>query len=339
MTGHSGPYPVIGVILRARGIAAVAEAEGRNQAPASIDQPKLTSGSWVRSGGVVIERTYADALGVRAGDRITLNGRPFTVAGIAVTAASPPYPNLCYTSCAFSLGQQVTQEQQGMPGLIWLTQTDTSTIAALADTARPPRRRALLIAVSARLPAPLLLGLRLAGRRPRRFVLSAASIALLTTTLVTVLAFHATEGQPRFRQPSGISNPVIDRDSQVLLVLTVVLVILTVINAIFTAWTTALDARHQLAVARSLGATPQQVSAGLSAAQLLAAVPGTIVGIPAGIGLFYAASHAGTVTIPPAWWLLTAVLETLLVLAGLTTIPARITARRPVAEILQSETA
>jgi hypothetical protein len=102
---------------------------------------------------------------------------------------------------------------------------------------------------------------------------------------------------------------------------------------------TALDARHQLAVARSLGATPQQVSAGLSAAQLLAAVPGTIVGIPAGIGLFYAASQAGTVTIPPALWLLTAVLETLLVLAGLTTIPARITARRPVAEILQSETA
>jgi putative ABC transport system permease protein len=170
-------------------------------------------------------------------------------------------------------------------------------------------------------------------------VLSAASIALLTTTLVTVLAFHATAGQPRFRQPAGMSNPVIDRDSQVLLVITVVLVVLAAINAIFTAWTTALDARHQLAVARSLGATPQQVSAGLSAAQLLAAVPGAIVGIPAGIGLFYAASRGGTVTIPPAWWLLTAVLGILLVLAGLTTIPARAGARRPVAEILQSESA
>jgi putative ABC transport system permease protein len=215
----------------------------------------------------------------------------------------------------------------------------TSTVAALADAARPPRRRALLIAVSARLPVPLLLGMRLAGRRPRRFVLSAASIALLVTTLVTVLAFHATAGQPRFRGPSGMSDPVIDRDSQVLLVLTVVLVVLAAINAIFTAWTTALDARHQLAVARSLGATPQQVSAGLSAAQLLAAVPGAIVGIPAGIGLFSAASHGGTVTIPPIGWLLAAVLGTLLVLAGLTTIPARIAARRPVAEILQSETA
>jgi putative ABC transport system permease protein len=228
----------------------------------------------------VIERTYADALGVRAGDRITLNGRPFTVSGIAVTAASAPYPNLCYAGCAYSLSRR--------------------------------------------------------GRTGGRM---AGEIAILVTSLVAVLAFHATAGQLRFRGPSGMSDPVIDRDSQVLLVITVVLVILAAINAIFTAWTTALDARHQLAVARSLGATPQQVSAGLSAAQLLAAVPGAIVGIPAGIALFLAASHAGTVTIPPVGWLLATVLGTLLVLAGLTTIPARIAARRPVAEILQSETA
>ena len=73
-----------------------AEAEGREQAPAAVDQPKLTAGSWVRPGGVVLERTFAEALGVGVGDRVTLDGRPFTVAGIAVTAASPPYPNLCY---------------------------------------------------------------------------------------------------------------------------------------------------------------------------------------------------------------------------------------------------
>jgi putative ABC transport system permease protein len=45
------------------------------------------------------------------------------------------------------------------------------------------------------------------------------------------------------------------------------------------------------------------------------------------------------VTIPPLAWLLAVVLGTLLVVAGLTAIPARIAARRPVAEILQSETA
>ena len=49
----------------------------------------------MRPGGVVIERTFADALGVTAGDRVSVGGKPFTVAGIAVTAAQSPYPNLC----------------------------------------------------------------------------------------------------------------------------------------------------------------------------------------------------------------------------------------------------
>ena len=52
----------------------------------------------------------------------------------------------------------------------------TSTVHALADAARPPRRTPWLIAISARLPVPLLLGLRVAARRPRRVVLSAVSI-------------------------------------------------------------------------------------------------------------------------------------------------------------------
>jgi putative ABC transport system permease protein len=79
-----------------RGVTAAVEAEGRGQAPAAIEQPQVTAGSWVRPGGMVIERTFAEALHVGVGDRVTLNGRRFTVAGIAVTAASPPYPNLCY---------------------------------------------------------------------------------------------------------------------------------------------------------------------------------------------------------------------------------------------------
>ena len=88
--------------IRAHGLTAGVEAEGRSQAPAAVDQPKLTAGTWVRPGGVVLERTFAEALGVGVGDRVTLNGRPFTVAGIAVTAASAPYPNLCYGGCGIT---------------------------------------------------------------------------------------------------------------------------------------------------------------------------------------------------------------------------------------------
>jgi putative ABC transport system permease protein len=527
ITGHSGPYPVASAVLRVRGLTAAVEAEGRDQAPAPVEQPKLTAGSWVRPGGVVIERTFAEALGVGVGTRVTLNGRPFTVAGIAVTAASPPYPNLCYwpgggTCGVFDLPN--AQFSPGDLGLAWVTQPDaralasaaaaplwyflnlrlsdparaeafasahgaaswspgvpvlipwqsvaaadgllvqdeqavlspgawlagllavasvavlaggrmaertrrigllkavggtpglitvvllaenlalallaagagltagwlaaplitnpgaalvgapgapsltppiagevaavalavalaatlvpsiraarTSTISALASSARPPRRRARLIALSARLPVPLLIGLRLAARRPRRALLSAASIAVTITGIVAVLAFHATAGQSRFGGSSGLSNPVADRDEQILMVLMVVLLTLAILNTICATWATALDTTHASALARALGATPQQVSAGIAAAQLIPALPGALLGIPLGIGLFAATSGgAHVVTIPPAWWLAGTVLATLAAVAALASIPARIGARRPAAEILQAETA
>jgi ABC-type lipoprotein release transport system permease subunit len=526
VTGYSGPYPVADAILRARGRTAGVEAEGRSPAPTPVDQPKLTAGSWLGGsgvrGGIVLERTFADALGVSVGDGVTLNSRPFRVTGIAVTAASPPYPNLCYIGCTMAGGPGadittrhiglawitepdaralasaqvfvpyvlnlrlkdpasaeafasaygnnnspgsnaldlipwpsisaadglLVQDEQavlsvgawlagllavasvavlaggrmaertrrvgllkavgGTPGLVaavllaenlalalaaaaarlaagWLAAplitnpgaglvgtpgapsltlptaglvvavalavalaatlapairaARTSTVSALANAARPARRRAALIAVSARLPVPLLLGLRLIARRPRRALLNAASIAVTATGIVAVLAFHATVGLKRFDGSSRLGDPVASRDEQMLLVITVVLVALAVLNVIFTSWATVLDARRASALTRALGATPQQVSAGLSAAQVLPALPGAILGIPLGIGLFAAANGAGVVTVPPVSWLVGAVLGTLLAVAGLTTIPARIGARRPAAEILQSETA
>ena len=150
---------------------------------------------------------------------------------------------------------------------------------------------------------------------------------------------------PRHRQPEDQRRgqrsvrPVYNRDEQVLLVLTVMLLALAALNAIVTAWTTMLDTRHPAALARALGATPRNVAAGLTAAQLLPALPGALFGIPLGLGLFAAADHGGLLTVPPAWWLAVAVLATLAVVTGLAAVPARIGARRPAAEILQAETA
>jgi putative ABC transport system permease protein len=175
-----------------------------------------------------------------------------------------------------------------------------------------PERRAGLIKASTRLPVPLLLGLRLVARRPRRALLSAASFAVTATTIVAVLTFHATLSQTARRAGpfSGPPNPSDSRVSEVLLVVTVAMIILAAANAIFTTWATVLDARRFSAIARSLGATPRQAVAGLSAAQLLPALAGALLGIPAGSAV-----------------------------AGLTAIPARIGARRPIAEILQAELA
>ena len=186
---------------------------------------------------------------------------------------------------------------------------------------------------------PALFGLRLAARRPRRALLSAACIAVTVCGLVAVLAFHATVHKELPGGSAGrLANPVVARDEQMLLVITVMLVVLAALNAIFTAWATVLDARHPSALMRALGASPQQLSGGLVTAQVLSALLGAIVGVPLGIVLFKAV--AGDVTaLPAALWLAATVLGTLLVVAAVTAVPALIGARHPPAAILQAETA
>ena len=88
---------------------------------------------------------------------------------------------------------------------------------------------------------------------------------------------------------------------------------------------------------RALGATPDQLAPGLSAAQVLPALAGALLGLAGGFGLFTVANQGGSISQPPAWWLIIAVLGTVIAVAGLTSIPARIGARLPVAEILQTD--
>ena len=166
-----------------------------------------------------------------------------------------------------------------------------------------------------------------------------ASTTVTASGLVAVLVFHATADQRIAGGGSGLNNPIFGRDEQVLLILTVALVTLAGLNAVCTAWATVLDTRRPAALARSLGATPEQISAGLSMAQLLPALPGAMLGVPLGVALFAVASGGGRVAIPPAWWLAVAVLGILAALAVLTSIPARIGARHPVADVLQAELA
>ena len=72
---------------------------------------------------------------------------------------------------------------------------------------------------------------------------------------------------------------------------------------------------------------------------MLPALVGAILGIPGGLELIAAADPDSTTPMPPLWQLLVVVPGTVLVVAGLTAIPARLGARRPVAEILRSELA
>jgi putative ABC transport system permease protein len=546
VASHSGPFPVASATIRFDGRQADVFAEGRAAAPAAVDQPLVTAGTWVRPGGVVIERTFADALGVAVGERVSLNGSSFAVAGIAVTAAQAPYPNLCNgtlvaptaTASKFSNacppefkipflslpgGQELASSDE--VGQIWMTEANAvgltstanplttyavnlkltnpddapafaydrfassnsptaplfsnweglesedakliqdgqgvlqpgafllallavasvavlvgrrlseyarrvglikavggtpsvvaatflaenlvlavfaalvglvagwlatplitspgaalvgaagaapvtlssavdvialalvvalaatlvpairasrgSTVAALNDAGRPPRRRGALVRISSKLPIPALFGLRLVARRPRRSLLSAANVAVTTTGIVAVIAFHAfasnTLSGAVALTAGGLSDPVINRDEQMLTVITIMLITLAGLNTLFTTWATVLDARHAAALMQALGARARQVSSGLVVAQVLCALPGAILGIPLGVVLFKLAVKHGS--LPPATWLAAAVLGVLVATAALTVVPARIGTRQPVAEVLQSETA
>ncbi|WP_026403763.1 ABC transporter permease [Actinomadura rifamycini] len=209
------------------------------------------------------------------------------------------------------------------------------TAAALADGPRPPAHRARLTRVSALLPTPLLLGLRLVARRPGRAFLHACNTACTMTTVIGLLVIYAqpTKGYPGSAMATALRDA---QERHVILAVTLALIVLAAVNTVAVTWTTAQDARPTMAVARAFGATPAQVTAGLSAAQLLPTLPGALAGIPLGLALCLPFSAGNTVW-PPAWLLLAAALAALPVTAALTAVPARLAARRSVARTLAPE--
>ncbi len=182
----------------------------------------------------------------------------------------------------------------------------TSTIRALNDAARPPQRRPRLIALSSRLGGAGLLAVRLIARRPRRTMLSIVSVTIAVATVIaTLIERHAPVLGMR------VAGNVLAASRQASLdhvgdVLSAILLIVAVINLVFATWATVLDAQCPTALARALGATPNQVTTGLAGAQV---APALIAVVPA----------------------------TLVAVAALTAIPSRIGAQRPVAEVLRSE--
>ncbi|WP_433257456.1 FtsX-like permease family protein [Streptosporangium sp. CA-135522] len=214
----------------------------------------------------------------------------------------------------------------------------SSTVSALADAARPPRRTGWLISLSARLPVPLLLALRVAARRPRRVVLGVVSIAVTVSGIYVLLVLDAFLGDQSGTGAYTEAQVAVLR--HVLLVWTVILLSLAAVNAIVITWATVLDNRHASALARALGATPREVTVALATAQVLPALLGAVLGVfPGGFLLFAAITpitggDSGKATLPAPWQLIALVLATVLVVAALTSVPAHLGGRRPVTATL-----
>ncbi|GAB3576348.1 hypothetical protein GCM10027445_40290 [Amycolatopsis endophytica] len=510
---RSGPYPIRYASVTVRGQQARVVVEGRDAAPAALDRPLVTSGTWLSDGAVVVERGFAEALGVRAGDRITVAGREFPVSGIAVTAAHSAFP-----------GAQGTGPHGGpsdYSGLVWLTQTDTralsapqsapaytmhlrladpggapeftrdfphhddvrlhlhawqdtatrdskvfrdtepallvggwllavsavagaavlaavraaeqtrrvgllkavgatpgmvmtvllaqylvlalaaaglglvagvlltpvlagpsaslldaavpvtagvvlpvlvlAVLVAVASTAGPTVRAARtptvpalstvsgavspvdpsagLTALAGKLPVPLLLGLRLVARRPSRVVVGAAGIATVGVAVSAALMVRAQPPQVYDLGGTVLRNLRGEQTDRTILAVTAALLVLAVVNTIIITWSTALDARRTLAVARAFGATPGQVTAALAVAQLPSALGGAVAGVPLGLGLLRVLSVGPGAAPPPAGWLTAAAAGLVVLVAAIATVPAALDARRPVTPVLKAETA
>jgi hypothetical protein len=94
------------------------------------------------------------------------------------------------------------------------------------------------------------------------------------------------------------------------------LVALAAMNAISITRAMVQDSRHTSAVTRDLGATSDQLAVALSAAQVLPALAGAIVGIPGGFELYVFASKEGTSSQPSALLLTAAGLGTIIAHRG-----------------------
>ncbi|HZN71777.1 MAG TPA: FtsX-like permease family protein [Micromonosporaceae bacterium] len=506
VVAHAGPYPLLAMpdgALQAHGRRIDVEVMARDGTPAAVDRPALTSGGWIRDGGAVVEESFAAALRLAVGDAFTIAGRPFTVAGIAVTTSRQPTPfyshglvwttrtdaealapaaahrgtvlmlrladpnrapqfassntSLDYlylddwqstrqdalTDVLFALfglivgavslallaaasvavavaGRMASQTRRaavlqaagatprfvatvmlaeylslalvaGLGGLLAGTllapalahpvpgvlgtaplphpsattvalvlgtaavlvglstvvpsirAARASTVQALANPARPPRRSRLAVAISGRLPVPLLLGLRLVARRPGRAVLAAAGLSVTVAAVVVALWMEAGIRGDVAQVTDALGEHAVTYDKLRLVTYAFIaaLVALALVNAVLVAWTTALDNARNSALARALGASPRQVTTGLTVASLLPALGALTIGIPAGFAAFsLAASAAGSSSASPtpaAAGLLALLPATLLLVAVLTTIPSHRASLRPPIEALRTD--
>jgi putative ABC transport system permease protein len=213
----------------------------------------------------------------------------------------------------------------------------TSTLRALNDPARPPQRHPGLIELSSPLPVPLLLAVRLIARRPRRALLAIASVTIAVATFIATLMMRHTTVLGAQLAGNLLASAKQDSLDHIGNTLSAILLVVGAINLLFTTSATVLDAQRPMALARALGATPRQVTAGLASAQLVPTLIAAVLGFPIGLFLYLAAGGNPTQANPPIMLLLAVIPGTLIAVAALTTIPARLGANRPVVEVLRAD--
>jgi putative ABC transport system permease protein len=107
VTEHSAPVPLVWATVGPRGSTDQVQLAGLT-GRTTVNKPVLTAGSQLREGGIVLERSLANALGIEVGATLELTSRrrsiDLPVLGTAVVPSQPRYP-------------------RRRPGLAWVTNT------------------------------------------------------------------------------------------------------------------------------------------------------------------------------------------------------------------------
>jgi ABC-type antimicrobial peptide transport system permease subunit len=218
--------------------------------------------------------------------------------------------------------------------------TRFSVLQGIQSGATPPASSSRLARTIGRLalPLPLALGLKDLLARRHRALRLAGAIAVTGAGIVFALSMKATL--------DAVTRAAVDDvpDELPVLVYTLdaVLLVITATTLVAVALLSVRERIRDYSVLKTLGLTPRQIAWSLVGAHATLGLIAALLSIPLGIGLYlavYAAvgADADDLVLAPWWWLALVPIGALPVIAGITSLPARLATRIPSAQALRYE--
>jgi ABC-type lipoprotein release transport system permease subunit len=217
--------------------------------------------------------------------------------------------------------------------------TRFSVLQGIQSGATPPASSSRLARTTGRLslPLPLALGLKDLLARRHRAVRLAGAIAVTGAGIVFALSMKAT-----LDAVTRAVDDVPDELPVLVYTLDAVLLVITATTLVAVALLSVRERIRDYSVLKTVGLTPRQIAWSLVGAHATLGLIAALLSIPLGIGLYlavYAAvgADADDLVLAPWWWLALVPVGALPVIAGITSLPARLATRIPSAQALRYE--
>lgn len=168
-------------------------------------------------------------------------------------------------------------------------------------------------------------------------MLAIASITVAVATTVATIALRHTTTLGVKVAGNVLAAARTQSVNHVAATLTAVLLAVAAINIGFVTWATLIQTRPTNALAQALGATPRQITAGLTATQVIAALIATLASLPTVFVVYAAVGGNPTRANLPLPLFIAIIPITMAAVAALAAIPARIAALAPIAPTLRAD--